>query len=181
MNIPAIARDIGRVSISLSKLMAALQLVQMFGIDGEEHAFIEQFEHILDGQAVDPGVEDASAAPAAPLLAAQLYILDGRAGGHVHTHTDCGREVKLRADSLRGGAVDDFPNRRSDCRRAYRKLLNRDDLALGAFAAELNDDVDDRAGIVDRLAARETEARLHDHQRELLEGSAGRIRVNRAE
>src|SRR3954452_7671968 len=75
MNIPAIARDIGRVSISLSKLMAALQVVQMFGIDGEEHAFIEQFEHILDGQAVDPGVEDASAAPAAPLLAAQLYIL----------------------------------------------------------------------------------------------------------
>ena len=64
------------MGIGASELFAALKLIQMLGVDGEKDAAaIKEVEHVLDRQAVDPGVEDSDATPPAPLLLPNLHVV----------------------------------------------------------------------------------------------------------
>src|SRR5690606_12445824 len=58
---------------------------------------------------------------------------------------------------------------------------NGGDAAAAVLAVELDDEIDHRGGIFDRVGTRQAEAGLHDHQRELLERAARGVGVDRRE
>jgi hypothetical protein len=58
----------------LSELCISLKLIEMLGVNREKHAVIQQLENVIDGEPVDPGIQDARSTPRAALRAPTGYI-----------------------------------------------------------------------------------------------------------
>ena len=61
-------------------------------------------------------------------------------------------------------------------RRGYRRYP-----ALAATAVQLDDEVDNRGGVFDRLRSCQADARLHRHERDLVQRSTRRVGVDGGE